>query len=118
MCSGYDQTNPRLPTRESKPSLSISTVCGRLVAIRRTSSASTTLTTVSPRSAHPDDARTARPDNVTEYADLTLQFAVSTSDCPPLDSWSIGRSRLWRWCPARQAATVAEVLGWESVSER
>src|SRR4249920_2538189 len=58
MYSGYDQTNPRLPTRKSKPSLSISTVCGRPIAIRRTSSASTTPTTISPRSAHSDDAGT------------------------------------------------------------
>src|ERR1700722_20085509 len=38
--SGYDQTNPLPPTRKSKPSLSISSTCGKASARRRTSSAS------------------------------------------------------------------------------
>src|SRR5690349_25125261 len=40
--SGYDQRKPWLATRKSKPSLSISTTCGRARAKRRTSSASAT----------------------------------------------------------------------------
>src|SRR5215467_9010149 len=40
--SGYDQTKPLLPTRKSKPSLSISATWGKPSARRRTSSASAT----------------------------------------------------------------------------
>src|SRR6187397_1293679 len=90
MYSGYDHTNPRLPTRKSKPSLSISTVCGRLIAIRRTSSASTTPTTVAHRSGHPDNARTSTDGTAAPYASGT------PLGCPCRGVGGPSRAE-WRW---------------------